>query len=246
MRSLIDPIATKELARSLGIPSDDASLYAEWLAHASASEKYSAQAHLADPSFKQQLVDQQLQSDVMQRMIPRPTIDEADALAFYRQHLQLYARSDPQVHVREIVVSSSQSANALQAKLDGGASFSQLAASYSVDSEYYRARGGDLGWMGVKAMPPEWVAHALALQHPGQAGPVFELWGKFYILQCIDAPDYEPWPYSAVHDQVIANAIDAEMRSAFDKLLKEREAGMDIVVDDVRYQSAVDDFHLSL
>jgi peptidyl-prolyl cis-trans isomerase C len=101
-----------------------------------------------------------------------------------------------QVHAREILVASADTADAVLAKLQAGADFATLALQYSRDLSG-RAGGGDLGWFprGVLTVP-EVEQAAFALQ-PGQTSGVIHSVLGYHILQVLDRDPQRPLSPSA-------------------------------------------------
>jgi parvulin-like peptidyl-prolyl isomerase len=96
-----------------------------------------------------------------------------------------------QVHAREILVTSQETADAVLAQLQAGADFATLAIQYSRDLSS-RAGGGDLGWFprGVLTVP-EVEKEAFALQ-PGQTSAVIHSALGYHIIQVLDRDPQRP------------------------------------------------------
>lgn len=129
-------------------------------------------------------------NDLINRIAPLPTIDNKAAHQFYDAHPELFARSAPLIHIREIVVQDKTLATHLLEQLHSGASFALLAQQYSLDPPQYRDQGGDLGWVAQGQMPTEWddVAFSLA---PDQMSEVFQAHSQYFIIQMMDKPRYD-------------------------------------------------------
>ncbi len=96
-----------------------------------------------------------------------------------------------QVHAREILVKSPDTANALLAQLQAGADFATLALQYSRDLSS-RAGGGDMGWFprGVLTVP-EVEQAAFSLQ-PGQTSGVIHSALGYHIIQVLERDPQRP------------------------------------------------------
>ncbi len=96
-----------------------------------------------------------------------------------------------QVHAREILVTSADTADAVLTQLQAGADFATLALQYSRDISS-RAGGGDLGWFprGVLTAP-EVEQAAFALQ-PGQTSSVIHSALGYHIVQVLDRDPQRP------------------------------------------------------
>lgn len=247
LHGLLDPLALTSLAESLGISTDTNALYQEWLKEASPKDRETARQHENDLAFQQSIARAQLRLDVVKKAVSLPTLTPAQVYHFYLQHPEQFARSAPQMHLQQIVVSSQLVAQQIYQALTQGESFSTLEAAYDISSPFYRARGGDLGWMtlGGSAYPPEWTTHALAL-HPGQFAAPFSVGGLYYILKCSAGPDYQPWPFADIQEQAHQDLEQETLNTALAHLLVSRERTMSIEILDPHFAEIVQDFRVSL
>ena len=96
-----------------------------------------------------------------------------------------------QVHAREILVTSQETADAVLAQLQAGADFATLAIQYSRDLSS-RAGGGDLGWFprGVLTVPE--VEKAAFDIQPGQTSAVIHSALGYHIVQVLDHDPQRP------------------------------------------------------
>ena len=243
MHSILDPLATQEIVKALGLPTDVDALYHQWLTQASAQEQQTAQANLNNLNYQQQKAQEQLKKDIVTHFITLPTPTVSDVYTYYVQHASQFARIAPQMHVQQIVVASQQTAEQVVNQLKQGTPFSTVEASYDVSGAYYIAHGGDLGWitLGGSGFPPEWTAHTLLLQ-AGQIGAPFLVDDKYYIVKCIEGPDYEPWSFSQVQEQARADLLSEQLNSAFAHILAQHERAMNIVLLDQRYAPILQNF----
>lgn len=243
MHSILDPIAVQEIVKEIGLPTNVDVLYHQWLAQASAQEQQTTQANLNNPTYQQQVAQVQLKKDIVTHFITLPTPAVSDIYTYYVQHPSQFARIAPQMHVQQIVVNSQQAAEQVINQLAQGIPFSVVEASYDVSGAYYKTHGGDLGWitLGGSAFPPEWTAHTLLLQ-TGQVGAPFLVDGKYYIVKCIEGPDYEPWPFNQIQEQARAALASEQLNTAFAHILAQHERTMDIVLLDRRYVPILQNF----
>ncbi len=96
-----------------------------------------------------------------------------------------------QVHAQALVVADEATAQALLDQLRGGADFSTLALTYSLDLSS-RAAGGDLGWFprGVLTVP-EVEAAAFALQ-PGETSEVIHSALGYHLVRVLERDPARP------------------------------------------------------
>ncbi len=121
-----------------------------------------------------------------------------------------------QVHAREILVKSADTANSILGQLKAGADFATMALQYSRDLSS-RAGGGDLGWFprGVLTVP-EVEQAAFALQ-PGQTSDVIHSALGYHIVQVIERDPQRPLSPAAeqtLRAAAFAAWLDAQMSKA--------------------------------
>jgi parvulin-like peptidyl-prolyl isomerase len=243
MHSIVDPLATREIAEILGLSTNVGDLYKQWLAQASSQERQTVQANQNDPGYQQQKAQAQLEKEIVARFVNLPVPTASDVYTYYQQHIADFARSAPQVHVQQIVVNSQQAAQQVIAQLQQGVPFATVEATYDVSSAYYTAHGGDLGWvtLGGWGFPPEWTAHVSELQ-AGQVGAPFLVDGKYYIVKCIERSASDPRPFSQVQGQVHDALVSTQIHVAFVHILAQHESSMHIMLLDQRYSAVLQDF----
>jgi parvulin-like peptidyl-prolyl isomerase len=111
-----------------------------------------------------------------------------------------------QVHLRQIVVDSQETAEALKAELQQGVDFAALAKEQSLDSAT-KAAGGDLGWIPRGLISPELEGPAFELA-PGRVSGIVPADGAFYLLQVVAREEMRP-----LSPEVLARLKVAAFRS---------------------------------
>lgn len=243
MHLILDPLAMQEIVKELGLPTSVNVLFHQWLAQASSQEQQIAQANLNNLNYQQQKAQEQLKRDIVIHFTTFPMPTAKEIYTYYVQHPSYFARIAPQMHVQQLVVNSRQMAEQAVSQLEQGTLFSVVEASYDVSGAYYTAHEGDLGWitLGGSGFPPEWTANVLLLQ-TGQVGTPFLVDGKYYIVKCIEGPNYEPWPFSLVQEQARADLVSERLNTAFAHFLAQHESSMKIVLLDQRYAPILQNF----
>jgi parvulin-like peptidyl-prolyl isomerase len=98
------------------------------------------------------------------------------------------AATQPQVHLRHILLATREEAETVLHELEEGAAFEGIAAARSVDPGS-RERGGDLGWVPAGILPEPVEAEAWQLS-PGERSEVIESEFGFHIIELIErAPE---------------------------------------------------------
>lgn len=158
------------------------------------------QAYLADTGMTQaQLKDRLAKGLTVRRLLRRDPIrsikvSDAEMNAFYRQHPEMFQRSE-QVRVRHILIKvtgahdEAQRLNAweriktLQRKIDSGADFAVLALEYSDCPS--RTRAGDLGYLTRDQMISPFAEAAFELE-PGEVSDIVETRFGYHLIKMID------------------------------------------------------------
>jgi parvulin-like peptidyl-prolyl isomerase len=246
MHTVLDPIAEQEIIKELGLTTNLDALYQQWLIHASPQEKQTAQQSQDNMNYKQQIAQEQLLKNIVVRLAALPSPGLNDVYTYYLQHSAKYARTAPQMHLQQIVVTSPQAVQDVVNQLNQGISFSTVEAAYDVSGSFYHAQGGDLGWIAVggSGYPPEWSFHVIGLK-AGQVGVPFQVDNRYFIVKCLEGPDYEPWPFSQVQDQAKHDWALEQLNNAFAHILSQKERSMHITLLDPRYGEVLQQFQAS-
>jgi peptidyl-prolyl cis-trans isomerase C len=128
-------------------------------------------------------------------------------------------RTAEQVHARHIVVSTREQAQEVLDKLDAGADFADLAATYSLDLST-RLAGGDLSWFprGYLTMPS--VEDAAFSLEPGEISGIIESDLGFHIVQTLERGEHpltsDAWQklgQAAVEDWLKSKRASADIQT---------------------------------
>lgn len=140
------------------------------------------------------------QRDALIEALLRKVVDEklTDAAmeAWYNEH-QVQFRS-PEAQVSHIMLATEEEAKAVKAELDGGADFATLAAAKSTDTNT-KDKGGDLGWLAQRQMPPDIGTPLFAAEKGTVVGPLSGN-GGFHVFKVVDKRELKP--FADVKDQV--------------------------------------------
>jgi|GEM_PF-4675803 len=183
-------------------------------------------------------------SNLMQQIAPQNAVSDAAAHEFYNTHPYLFSQGYPRVHVREIIVSNYQQAQAILNQIQSGTSFPQLVSQYSIDPENYRKNGGDLGWVQIGSqMPYEWDQAALSLKAK-QNSPIITIsrsTSSYCILQAIEDPASDLIPYSSLNPPVSITVSQILQQQKFTQWLSERILQEMITNIDPHYAQVIKD-----
>lgn len=151
-------------------------------------------------------------------------VSEADARAFYDKNQQRM-KTPPQVHVRHILIATSQQATAadrqkarakaddLLAQLKKGGDFAQLAAQNS-DDPGSKMRGGDLSWVQPGQTVPPFEKAAFALKNPNDLSPVVETGYGYHIIQLLESKGAETVPFDQAKGRLGQMLRDQKVKEA--------------------------------
>lgn len=98
--------------------------------------------------------------------------------------------TQPQIHIRHILLATEEEATVLQAELDNGADFATLAATHSIDPGT-RAQGGDLGWL-PRGLLPATLDESVWNLGPGERAPILQSEFGFHLVEVIEQAPARP------------------------------------------------------
>jgi len=155
-----------------------------------------------DPEVQKALAwaeDQLLAGRYMEQVQGKVTIE--DARRYYQAHPEEFKQPD-QIRLRQIVVATPEDAQAVEARLDKGDSFEEIAKSSSTDRSS-AAKGGDTGWVRRGQLHPEMEKGAFQLK-PKQISQPIKRPDGYYILRIDERIEGAMRPF----DQVASNLLN--------------------------------------
>lgn len=113
------------------------------------------------------------QRDALIEALLRKVVDERitdeTMKAWFTEH-EVQFRS-PEIQVSTIVSADEATAKAVRAELEGGANFAATAAAKSIDPNT-KDKGGELGWLSQRAIPPDLGTPLFAAEKGTLVGPL--------------------------------------------------------------------------
>jgi peptidyl-prolyl cis-trans isomerase C len=163
---------------------------------------------------------------------------EEDLQEYFEENKPQFA-SPEMVRARHILIKVAQDApeeevaaaqsriEELQAKLDEGADFAELAQQYSED-EGSASKGGDLGWFQRGQMVKEFEETAFALE-PGQVSDIIRSQYGFHIIKLEDRR--EAATFEEVKDKVRSAYLEDQKETRFDEWYEEVRQAAEIQIE---------------
>lgn len=145
-------------------------------------------------------------------------IQEGDVTAYYKQHLADFAVPE-QVHARHILVTTEKQAWAIIKELRGGADFSVLAASESLDDSN-SSRGGDLNWFQRGVMVRAFDDVAFQLKEKEVSKPVKTRFG-WHVIELMGRRSAMQKPLDEVRHEIVSILEREQLQRWYDDVEKE-------------------------
>lgn len=114
--------------------------------------------------------------------------------------------SAPQVHIRQILVSSQAEADKAMARVVAGEDFATVAAEVSLDES--AAEGGDMGWASEWDTAFNSTVYARALEMAVGERAIVATWEGYHVVELIEKSDDRPLAESALEERS-SGALDA-------------------------------------
>lgn len=142
-----------------------------------------------------------------------PSITEAEIKAAYDAETAKVTQTE-RVRARHILVATEKEANDIEAKLQGGAKFEDLAKQYSLDGS--KDYGGDLGYFTAPEMVAEFSKAAFALKQNEVSKPVKTEFG-WHVIRLDDRKMGAAQPFDqvkgAIRNVLVRNKIQEKLAS---------------------------------
>jgi peptidyl-prolyl cis-trans isomerase C len=142
-----------------------------------------------------------------------PSITEAEIKTAYDAETAKVTQTE-RVRARHILVATEKEANDIEAKLQGGAKFEDLAKQYSLDGS--KDYGGDLGYFTAPEMVAEFSKAAFSLKQNEVSKPVKTEFG-WHVIRLDDRKMGAAQPYDqvkgAIRNVLVRNKIQEKLAS---------------------------------
>ncbi|MBL8293577.1 MAG: peptidylprolyl isomerase [Bryobacterales bacterium] len=244
LRSMIDNEIMLQRSEKLSLVATDSDVQARFndIKAPYTQEEFKKQLDgrkITEEEFKSQLKrDLSIQKLFNKEITSKISITDKDVADFYNSNKASFNLAEPQVHLAQILVTTSPDPNVrnlrgdkaqndeqarqkiqmIEARLKKGEEFAQLAQNYSEDSNS-APNGGDMGYVPESAFEqahPELRKIVVGLQ-PGQTSPVIRTPEGYRILKVVSK---EPAGQRALNDPRVQQTIRETLINRKDQLLK--------------------------
>ncbi len=201
-----------EYLASNGMTEEDLSYYLSL--QGSTLEEFKADALM---NIRRGLLEERVRDEVVGQI----DVSDEDLEAYFAVHLSEF-QTEEQVQASHILVSDSNAAEDVLARLEEGEAFADLAVELSEDPGSASA-GGDLGWFGRDQMVPEFEEAAFALE-VGEMSDIIETDYGFHIILVTDKQDAYTPTLDEIREDVRAAAEVESSEAAFIAWYDEKRA----------------------
>ena len=175
--------------------------------------------------IKEQLI---IESLLKKKLSADTSLTDADLKKYYETNKENFKR-DREINTRHILVKTEEEAKQIQARIQKGEDFKELAKKYSIDPQA-GANGGELGYHPKGALVPEYEQAAMKLTKVGQVSGIVKTQFGYHIikLEGVKPPAYVS--FEEVRDfikQKMAQEKQAELIEKYINTLK-KEANITI------------------
>jgi peptidyl-prolyl cis-trans isomerase C len=165
---------------------------------------------------------------ITREVLDKIPISDNQVESYYRQHKKDFNIPE-QIHARQILTDSPETANSLLAQIRQGGDFVEIAKqnSLSPDAE----RGGDLGFFDERSYPAIFAETCKKLKIGETSNVVHTDYG-YQIFQLLERKPPEQIPLDAARDQIRQFLKQQEGEGVFIDWLAKLQKGVAITIDD--------------
>jgi parvulin-like peptidyl-prolyl isomerase len=142
-------------------------------------------------------------------------VSEDEILALFKEKSPIL--SPAKIHLKQILISNEEDAQAVLQKILSGASFEDMAKKFSLSPE--GAIGGELNWIDVTSTPQ---LKQLLSYNPGLINKIFSGPGGFYIYKIIESKKASVQSYQQVKEELRKTLIEKKRSQAYLQWLEEQ------------------------
>lgn len=177
--------------------------------------------------IKEQLLIEAL---LKKKITAQTQMSEDDLKKYYEEHKEDF-KKDRELNTRHILLKTEEEAKQVQAKLQKGEDFTELAKKYSIDPNV-RQTGGEIGFQPKGSLIPEFENAAHKLTKVGQVSGIVKTQFGYHIirLEGVKPPSYVP--LEEVKDFIKQKNAQEKQKEVLEKYLEELKKNSKITINE--------------
>jgi peptidyl-prolyl cis-trans isomerase C len=177
--------------------------------------------------IKEQLIIETL---LKKKITADTQMSEDDLKKYYEEHKEEF-KKDREINTRHILLKTEEEAKQVQAKLQKGEDFTELAKRYSIDPNV-RQSGGEIGFQPKGSLIPEYESAAFKLTKVGQVTGIVKTQFGYHIirLEGVKPPSYVP--LEEVKDFIKQKNAQEKQKEVLEKYIEDLKKNTKITIDE--------------
>ncbi|HNY71376.1 MAG TPA: peptidylprolyl isomerase [Syntrophorhabdus sp.] len=157
-------------------------------------------------------------------------MSEDDLKKYYEEHKEDF-KKDREINTRHILLKTEEEAKQVQAKLQKGEDFVELAKKYSIDPNV-RQSGGEIGFQPKGSLIPEFENAAYKLNKVGQVSGIVKTQFGYHIirLEGVKPPSYVP--LDEVKEFIKQKNSQEKQKEVLEKYIEELKKNAKITINE--------------
>jgi len=188
----------------------------------------------SDKEFQERVNDikeQLLIETLLKKKITADTqMSEDDLKKYYEEHKEEF-KKDGEINTRHILLKTEEEAKQVQAKLQKGEDFTELAKKYSIDPNV-KASGGEIGFQPKGSLIPEYENAAFKLTKVGQVSGIVKTQFGYHIIRLEGAKPPSYVPLEEVKDFIKQKNAQEKQKEVLEKYIEELKKNAKITIDE--------------
>lgn len=185
---------------------------------------------LASNSMSEEDVKEDIRKFSLTTKLMESVIDITDeeVATHFEDNKETYNQAE-QVEASHILVADEETAKEVQAKLEAGGDFAELATEYSTDTAS-NSQGGSLGYFGKGEMVEEFETAAFSMKIDEVSDPIQTEYG-YHIIKVTGKKEAKEAVLEDVKEEVYDNLLDTRINEQYSTWLTEKLTEYDIVTN---------------
>ena len=177
--------------------------------------------------IKEQLL---IESLLKKKITAQTQMTEDDLKKYYDEHKEDF-KKDREINTRHILLKTEEEAKQVQAKLQKGEDFTELAKKFSIDPNV-RQTGGEIGFQPKGSLIPEFENAAYKLNKVGQVTGIVKTQFGYHIirLEGVKPPSYVP--LEEVKDFIKQKNAQEKQKEVLEKYIEELKKNVKITINE--------------